>query len=161
MPNSASNSTSQSHLSSYPRMWLLIKPVSSVLFCSAPIADWYELLSTYPTSSLLLSTISFDGFFTEGHFLALHPLACSLPDVCKLWLHRTSKRCNLFWLSNRILTWWMMNKHDVIYNEHRGEEWHSVKVKQNDLQLGHLIFFFWCQDCNWFCILSCSSKFML
>jgi hypothetical protein len=36
---------------------------------------------------------------------------------------------SFFALSNRRLTWVMMNEHNVIYNAYRGEEWHSIKVK--------------------------------
>jgi hypothetical protein len=45
------------------------------------------------------------------------------------------------------------------------EEKYGVPLKWNrdDLQVGHLIFFFMCQECNRFCILdlSCSTTFIL
>ncbi len=31
-------------------------------------------------------------FFTERHFFALHPLSCSLPDVCKLCLPQNKQK---------------------------------------------------------------------
>ncbi len=108
--------------------------VHTVLFHSLPIlilsggsphcfeACRFELLDLYPTSSFMLSTKSFDAFFPEGHFLALHPLSCSHLYVCKHGLPQDKQKKRAFphfpieaWHEE----WWMRMMSFIMHTEEK------------------------------------------
>ena len=94
----------------------------------------------------------------------LHPLSCSLPNVCELWLPQDKQKNRAFLqfpIEDSHGEWCICTLSFIMYTEEK----HGVPSKWNKeaLQVGYLIFFFLCQECSRCCIpdLSCSTTFIL
>ena len=109
----------------------------------------------------MLPTITFARFFQNGNFLVLHPLSCSLPNVCKHWLSQDQQKKRAFphfSIEDKHGEWWMSMISFIMCTEEKinvPSDWNS-----DALQLELLIFFFLYQDCIWFCMFSFSPKFI-
>ncbi len=185
-PLLGSNSTSHSPPSSTPRKWSQVTPLSSIGVASLSIVDstcesrlrsesgWELLAWLQPTRSVkfstLLSTPSHVGLLSGWPFVTLllslclthlHPLSCSLPDVWELWLPQDKQKYSAFpqfLIEEGHGEWWSTTiSFTICAEEKKGL---PSKWNKDDLQLGHLIFFFLCQKCKRCCILFYSSRFI-